>query len=67
MAIALQSRLLNLAGWLFIVTRRPFQVGDRIESDGTAGDVIDVRPFQFSLLALRTLAQHPDIDLAYPT
>ena len=49
-AIALQSLLQNLAGWLFIVLRRPFQVGDRIEINEIVGDVIDLRPFQFSLL-----------------
>jgi len=49
-AIALQSLLQDLAGWLFILLRRPFQVGDRIEIRGMVGDVIDLRPFQFSLL-----------------
>lgn len=49
-AIALQSLLQDLAGWLFIMLRRPFQVGDRIEIGGMVGDVIDLRPFQFSLL-----------------
>lgn len=52
LAIALQDPIVNLVGWLFIVTRRPFSVGDRIEVDNFAGDVIDIRVFSFSLLEI---------------
>ena len=48
-AIALKDPLTNLAGWAFIVSRRPFDVGDRIEIGGQKGDVIDQRLFQFTL------------------
>ncbi|MEM1135119.1 MAG: mechanosensitive ion channel family protein [Bacteroidota bacterium] len=48
-AIALQDPVVNIAGWFFIVVRRPFEVGDRIEIGGIAGDVIDIRIFQFTL------------------
>lgn len=51
-AIALQDLIVNLAGWGFIMWRRPFTVGDRIEIKGQAGDVIDVRIFAFSLLEI---------------
>ena len=50
LAIALHDTIANLAGWLFILLRRPFQVGDRVEIGDIAGDVIDIRLFQFSLL-----------------
>jgi small-conductance mechanosensitive channel len=49
LAIALSDVLKNLAGWLFIVLRRPFRVGDRVAVGEEAGDVIDVRAFRFSL------------------
>lgn len=49
LAIALQDPIVNLAGWLFILVRKPFEVGDRIEIGGISGDVIDVRFFQFTL------------------
>ena len=52
LAIALQDPLINLAGWIFIVVRRPFIVGDRIEVGLHRGDVIDVRLFQFSLIEI---------------
>ncbi|HYR32179.1 MAG TPA: mechanosensitive ion channel domain-containing protein [Gemmatimonadales bacterium] len=48
-AISLKDILVNLAGWIFIVWRRPFNVGDRIQVGTHAGDVIDVRLFQFTL------------------
>lgn len=53
-AIALQDPLVNLAGWLFIVSRRPFVMGDRVEIGDLMGDVIDIRPFQFSMLEVGT-------------
>jgi small-conductance mechanosensitive channel len=52
LVIALQPLIVNLAGWIFILWRRPFQVGDRVEIGAVSGDVIDVRVFQFSLLEI---------------
>ena len=52
-AIALADVFLNLAGWVYVVFRRPFRVGDRIEIGGEAGDVVDIRAFRFSLLEVR--------------
>lgn len=51
-AIALKDPLSNLAGWLFIVWRRPLEVGDRIQVGKHAGDVIDIRVFQFTLMEI---------------
>lgn len=52
-AIALRDPLVNLAGWLFILARQPFAVGDRIQVGGdVAGDVIDQRIFSFTLLEI---------------
>ena len=51
-AIALSDLLKNMAGWVFIISRRPFQVGDRVEVDGHKGDVVDVRLFRFSLMEI---------------
>lgn len=49
-AIALADVLENLAAWFYIVARKPFVVGDRIEIGGIRGDVVDVRAFRFSML-----------------
>jgi len=53
LAIALKDIITDIAGWIFIVWRRPFEVGDRIQVGEHAGDVIDIRLFQFSLLEIR--------------
>jgi len=54
LAIALSDVLKNLAGWLFIVTRRPFRLGERVEIDGHKGDVVDIRAFRFTLFEIET-------------
>ncbi len=51
-AIALQDPLTNFIGWVFIVARRPFEVGDRIQIGDVSGDVIDIRYFQISMLEI---------------
>ncbi len=52
LAIAMKDPLTNIAGWLFIIFRRSFSVGDRIQIGDKAGDVIDIRIFQFILLEI---------------
>ena len=50
LVIALQDSIANMAGFIFIMWRRPFTVQDRIEIDGLRGDVIDIRLFQFTIV-----------------
>jgi len=52
LAIALKDLVSDFAGWLFIISRRPFSVGDRIQIGNHAGDVIDIRVFQFTLMEI---------------
>ncbi len=51
-AIALKDLLANMAGWAFIVFRKPFVLGDRIQIGSHRGDVIDIRLYQFSILEI---------------
>jgi small-conductance mechanosensitive channel len=51
-AVAMHDTIANIAGWFFIMSRKPFKVGDRIQIGETAGDVIDVRFFQFSMVEI---------------
>lgn len=51
-AIALKDLVVNVAAWVFILARRPFEVGDRIEIGHISGDVIDQRIFQFTLMEI---------------
>ncbi|AKJ64345.1 mechanosensitive ion channel family protein [Kiritimatiella glycovorans] len=57
LAVALRDPLSNLAAWLFITIRQPFTVGDRVAIGGHAGDVIDQRLFQFSLMEIGNWVQ----------
>ncbi|MFH1415513.1 MAG: mechanosensitive ion channel domain-containing protein [Elusimicrobiota bacterium] len=52
LAIALKDPVANIAAWIFIIWRRPMEVGDRIQIADYAGDVIDIRMFQFTLLEI---------------
>jgi small-conductance mechanosensitive channel len=54
LALALQQVVLSLAGWFYIVTGRPYDVGDRIEIFNVAGDVIDIRVLKTVLLEIYT-------------
>jgi small-conductance mechanosensitive channel len=49
LAIALKDPIADLAAWGYIMWRRPFEVGERIQIGEHAGDVIDLRLFQFTL------------------
>ena len=51
-AISLQDPLSNLVAWLFIISRHPFETGDRVEVNGIAGDVIDIHLFKFTLIEI---------------
>ncbi len=51
-AIALRGPVTDMAGWVFLIWRQPFKVGDRIEVGSNKGDVIDVRFFKFTILEI---------------
>lgn len=51
-AIALKDPVTDLAGWLFLMWRKPFDVGDRIQVGNSKGDVIDIRVFKFTVLEI---------------
>lgn len=52
LAFALQEIVGSFAGWLVIIIRHPFRVGDRIEMGGIQGDVIDVGILQTTILEI---------------
>ena len=54
LAIALKDPLVNMAGWVFILWRRPLAPGDRVTVRAFTGDVIDQRLFAFTLLEVGT-------------
>jgi len=56
-AIALKDPLTNVTGWIFILSRSPFEVGDRIQIGEHSGDVIDVNFFKFTIMEISPWAQ----------
>ena len=50
LAIVMKDVIMNMAGWFYIVLKSPFKVGDRVEIDGVAGDVVDIQLFSFESL-----------------
>lgn len=52
LAIALRDPIVDLGGWLYITTRHPLRVGDRIAIAGVRGDVVDIGLFVVSLMQL---------------
>lgn len=52
LAIALKDPVSDFAGWIFILWRKPFEVGDRIQIGDVKGDVIDIRLFKFTVLEI---------------
>jgi small-conductance mechanosensitive channel len=51
-AIALQEVFKNFVGGIIILVTRPYEVGDRIEIAGEAGDVIDIGVMTTTLLEI---------------
>ena len=52
LAIALKDPITNIVAWGFILWRKPFKVGDRIEIGPYKGDVVDQRIFLFSMMEI---------------
>ena len=47
--LSVQTPMSSFIGWIYILVRRPYRVGDRIEIDDATGDVIDVGYFDTTL------------------
>lgn len=50
LAFALQEIVGSVAGWVTIVTGRPFTIGDRVETGGIRGDVVDIGLLRTTLM-----------------
>lgn len=52
-AIVFREPLLNFAGWIYLLTRRPFKIGDRVQlGQAYAGDVVDIGTSDFTLMEI---------------
>ncbi|MEG0014449.1 MAG: mechanosensitive ion channel [Cellulosilyticaceae bacterium] len=50
LTIAIKDVLVNIVSGIYILVAKPFKVGDRIEINAQAGDVIDLGVFEFTML-----------------
>ena len=50
LAFALQEVIGSIAGWITIVSGKPFTIGDRIESGGIRGDVVDINVLRTTVM-----------------
>lgn len=51
-AIALKDPVTDIAAWFFLIWRKPFDIGDRVQLGNSKGDVIDIRVFKFTILEI---------------
>jgi small-conductance mechanosensitive channel len=63
LAIVLKDPITNIAGWLFILVRKPFEMGDRVQVGNYAGDVVDIDIFQFTLMESGIVGTLQDIRM----
>jgi small-conductance mechanosensitive channel len=52
LAVALKQPIENIVGWWFILWKKPFEVGDRVQIGDHRGDVIDQQLLMFSLMEI---------------
>jgi len=52
LAVALKQPIENIVGWWFILWKKPFEVGDRVQIGEHRGDVIDQQLLMFSLMEI---------------
>lgn len=50
LAIALRDIISDIIGWFYLLWRKPFGMGDRVQVGDHTGDVIDLGVFQFTLV-----------------
>ena len=53
LAIAMKDMIANVVGWIYLMTRKHFQVGDRIQIEDYFGDVLDVGVQSFTIMEIR--------------
>lgn len=49
LGFALQTPITSFIGWIYIIVRNPFRIGDRIQIDSFKGDVIQIGYFDTTL------------------
>ena len=53
LAIALKEPISNFFAWVYIVLKKPFEMGDRIQIGNWEGDILNISFFEFTLLEIK--------------
>lgn len=53
LAVALKDPIVSLFGWIYIMVRKPFEMGDRIQIEGSEGDILDISFFKTTMLEIK--------------
>jgi small-conductance mechanosensitive channel len=53
LAVALKDPISNLFAWVYILFKKPFVMGDRIQIDNSEGDIIDIGFFEFTMMEIK--------------
>ena len=53
LAVALKDPISNLFAWAYILVKKPFEMGDRIQIDNSEGDILDIGFFEFTMLEIK--------------
>lgn len=57
LAVALKDPIVNFFAWVYIVVKKPFEMGDRIQLDTSEGDILDIGFFEFTMLEIKNWVQ----------
>ncbi len=53
LAIALKEPISNFFAWIYIVLKKPFEMGDRVQIGNWEGDILNISFFEFTLLEIK--------------
>jgi len=53
LAVALKDPISNLFAWVYIIFKKPFVMGDRIQINDSEGDIIDIGFFEFTMMEIK--------------
>ena len=51
--LVMKEAIINVAGWFYIIVRRPLEEGNRISIAGYFGDVIEIRLQEFTMIEVK--------------
>jgi small-conductance mechanosensitive channel len=57
LVVVLKEVFLNIAGWFYLLLRRPFEIGNRISINHFSGDVIEIRLLEFSMIEISNIPE----------